>query len=254
MYNLSTVVDRQFLLDEPDLVIVDSPNKLSQPIQKYVKNAPFSMGLDWFGSLSLDYNVVVFRHNKIPKAKIKVFEGFKYVIIERRIRDIKPPLSEKEFSNVLVVIGGGDIRNQSSQVVNILKDKGFQIQLVLGPNSSFDISQLRDIKNVCIKQNVENMATLIEASDWMVTNGGGCLFEAMCSARPVFALGQTIQEFNIIEEFKNKNLLAGYSIEDLYLINNDGQIKSNSVPTTVIDGNGGYRITKIVDDILSNDK
>lgn len=250
MYNAYSISYIELLKEKPSLVIIDTPFELPEKIQEYVESIPISLGLDWFHHALLDYNLIVFRHDKIPKAKIGIFEGFKYVIIDHRIREITVSKGEKNYNNVLIVIGGGDIKNQSLEVVEILKDKGFSIQLVLGPNNCSDISKISKIKNLSIKKNVANMASVIETSDWMVTNGGGCLFEAMCSGRPVFALGQTAQEINIIEQFKERNLLAGYSVEDLRLIGDSSQIKSNSLTHDIIDGDGGYRITKLVGAIL----
>ena len=69
--------------------------------------------VDWFGLVSRTksrYKYCCYAHKR-PVANIKVFEGFDYLIIDQNISKLEPVTDVHLGRKVLVMIGGGDIKN-----------------------------------------------------------------------------------------------------------------------------------------------
>lgn len=244
-------IEQEFLKDECDLAILDTPKKPSDQVLDYIGRAKASLGLDWFFDAELDYNIIIFDHGKHPRAKREVFQGFKFVIIDKSISELKPPKNLTHPSKALVVIGGTDFHNQGYQAAKILYAQGYKVHLVLGHLHQSINLQSEDV-NFKISRNVENMASLISNADIMVTNGGGCLFEAMTSGRPAIALAQSKNEQNIINFFHNQNTLVGDKIGKLYHLEKINWRKVSESANKLIDGKGRERVSSIVEKIIES--
>ena len=173
------------------LVVLDSPYQTTdEKIQESrLKKTP-SIALDYFGQVSPDFNILIFPHERF-RAVNEVYVGYEFVMIRDEILRCKQDsmLHESEKKFVLVAIGGGDILNQGHMVAKYLVEKGLNVTLIRGPiNMNKPINGLPSYD---VKISPENFPQILAQSDWVVTNGGGTLFEALYLNKSVFVLQQT---------------------------------------------------------------
>jgi spore coat polysaccharide biosynthesis predicted glycosyltransferase SpsG len=230
---------------EPKILIFDSPLNIDNHLKK--KNTQFTIALDYFGKSSTDINIVIYPH-EIVRAKIAKYIGLQYVIIRDEVSILAPAKPAQKNEKVLIVLGGADLLNQGHKVAKYLTNLGLVVTLVQGPfvkSKSVDL-----LCNYDILRNPENLANLYLESDWVVTNGGGCLFEVLSLGKAAYVLPQTDKEFAIASFFQKKKLILGIGIDNLRKftlkeINNTEILNKN-----LIDKKGLQRILAIVQSIL----
>ena len=221
------------------IVIIDVSLTTKINLDENFKTARLLIGLDWFQKQKVDINIVAFAHQK-PKANLKVYEGFKYLMIDPKISDLEPCNGKNLGKRVLVMVGGGDVKKIGFHVADQLHDRGYDVHLVRGPFSS-TFHYKRPYK---ISKNEKNIPQVINEADWMVTNGGGCLFEALAAGRPALAFAQTKFEDTIIKECSRHSVILGNSLDDL---DKPKQLeKIVAAGRSLIDGRGLERITEII--------
>jgi len=223
------------------IIIFDSHKNLDKLILKEKNNNKTVITLDWFGKENPDYNIIVFPHFK-PNSIIKSYVGFKYVIIRDEILILKETI--KIQNKALVCIGGGDLLNQGHLASESLYKKGFDVTLIIGKSGK----KAFDTKMYKVLNNPKNFSELLASSSFVVTNGGGCMFESVFLNIPTWALPQTKFENNVVNCFINSNSIAGqgldslrnFKIEKLQIMNNKN----------IIDGLGKNRIFKIINNLV----
>lgn len=228
-----------------NIVILDvsfHPNNVATEI---CKRAQISIGLDWFHSTCVDYNIVIYPHTN-PEAKIHVCSGFEYIIVDEKILNIATKPNVEALEKVLIIIGGADVKGDSIKTGNYLYDLGYKVHVVLGEMASIPdlLPNYRVSKNI----NSNGIANAIADADWMVTNGGTCLFEAAAACRPSIALAQTEAEARIINFFQEKKAIIGTQIEDFQNVNNIDNIIQNA--KNLVDGRGLEKISMLINEIL----
>ena len=223
------------------IIIFDSHKNLDKLILKEKNNNKTVITLDWFGKENPDYNIIVFPHFK-PNSIIKSYVGFKYVIIRDEILILKETI--KIQNKALVCIGGGDLLNQGHLASESLYKKGFDVTLIIGKSGK----KAFDTKMYKVLNNPKNFSELLASSSFVVTNGGGCMFESVFLNIPTWALPQTKFENNVVNCFINSNSIVGqgldslrnFKIEKLQIMNNKN----------IIDGLGKNRIFKIINNLV----
>lgn len=90
----------------------------------------------------------------------------------------------------------------------------------------------------------------MQQSDWVVTNGGGCLFEAVFLGKAAYVLPQTEAELRVASCFYEKGAILGIGINGIRDFNDDeiDQVHRNCLG--LVDGNGARRISEIVRGLL----
>lgn len=226
------------------IVLVDISFNSTVSIEEKLKGFSTTIGLDWFHKTTLDYNIVAFPHHK-PNALKQCFIGLDYLIVDQAIQSIRPVKKSKLGQKVLIVIGGGDINNQGIKAADYCFNSGYEVHLVLGPLAKPIINEMP----FTVSHNVSNMSALIANCDWMVTNGGSCLFEAVTSGRPAIALPQSEAEGAIVSLFKQNNAIIGDQLTDIHAEFNPFEVISNG--KELLDGKGAERILNIIMGIVT---
>jgi spore coat polysaccharide biosynthesis predicted glycosyltransferase SpsG len=232
-----------------DLIILDGATR---EMDEYLLEAKArgieSIVLDYFGGAEADYNVLIYPHYQY-KAKKNSFIGYQYVMIRDEILAVKQerPIRNSRNSFVLVAIGGGDILGQGHLVSKYLAELGLNIVLAAGPlRNCIDIEMPLPYT---VSKNQLDFPRLFSQCDWVVTNGGGTLFEALYLNKSIFVLPQTKAEERIALDMFSKQLVMGVGLENLHpkLKNRSNNFNSGD---KVIDGHGSSRVSKIVSNIL----
>ncbi len=227
------------------ITFIDLPRSSRVDISRILDSATITIGMDWFGDHLLDYNIVIYPHLK-PRARKEVFCGFSYITIDPAIASLEPPLVPSSRKRVLVVIGGGDLRNDSAMVAEKLTDDGYEVHLVLGKPSR----QIQNTEKFALSIDVQNMGQIINGADWMVTNGGGCLFEALCSGRAAIAMPQTSDEEAVVMHCRTYNAILGTDLNKLSATSDARWQEVVSNGRSLIDGKGAERILSIVRSLI----
>lgn len=227
------------------ITFIDLPRSSRVDISRILNSATITIGMDWFGDYLLDYNIVIYPHLK-PMARKQVFSGFDYIIVDPAISSLEPPQAPLLRKKGLIVIGGGDLKNGSTTIAEKLTDEGYEVHLVLGKFSRRKINTERFTVSV----DVQNMGQIISGADWMVTNGGGCLFEALCSGRAAIAMPQTSEEEAVVEYCKTCDAILGTDLNKLSAASDEKWQEVVSNGLSLVDGKGAARILSIVRSVI----
>ena len=236
------------------LVIFDGPinNSNEKLLKKLRKEQKKIITLDWFGKFIPDINIAIYPHKKV-KAKVKSYIGLNYVIIDKKIINIKKNRKYRNIKNnknimnkVLIMIGGGDILGLGKKASKYLNNCGFKVTLIEGPLVKNKLVS----KNINVLCNPKNLNQLMIKNDWIITNGGNSLFESIFLKKPTYVLPQSNNEIKIAKLFYRNKMIFGFGK------------KINKFPTekkfknffkrkkSIIDGYGASRIFKIINKAL----
>ena len=226
---------------DAQIIIFDSHRNLDNHIIRERKKNKIIITLDWFGHEKSDYNIVVYSHTK-PSSIVENFIGFKYIIIRDEILFLKNTIKIK--NKALVCLGGGDLLNQGHSAAEHLHQKGLDVTLIIGPSAK----KLQEPKDYKVLINPKNFAYLLASSSFVVTNGGGCMFESIFLNIPTCVIPQTKFEKNVSELALNSNAILGIGIsfvKSLKISEINFKYKQD-----LIDGLGKYRIFKILENLI----
>ena len=227
------------------VVVFDSHEGIDSKITAAQKNGQITVTLDWFGTSVPDINIAVYPHQQVHALR-KAYIGFEYIIIRDEVRRIQKNPDTELFKKVLVCLGGGDLLGQGYDTAVFLNDKGFDVTLVQGPLAK----QKPDKKDFDILVNPPNFPQILANCDWAVTNGGGCLFEALYLGRPTIVLPQTDMEKRIVDYVQQHDSLLGIGLESLREFKTEELKRVSENGKKIIDGKGLHRIAAIIKEQL----
>lgn len=228
-----------------NISIFDSPNAIDNEIEKASKNDNVTVTLDWFGNYLPDINIAVYPHHQVRSTR-KSYMGFDYIIIRDDILSAGPQAPSKVMNNVVVCLGGGDLLGQGYETARMLSYKGYQVTLIQGPLAKLETSS----HQFKVLANPMNYAEVIIKADWLVTNGGSSLFEAMYLGKPTFVLPQTDMEIIIANYAKEHQAIIGMGIESLSQLKKIEVEKICKNAKSLVDGRGLEKITAIIKSLL----
>ena len=227
------------------VAVFDSMSGIDDLLLSFQKKKIKTVTLDWFGNIVSDINIVVFPH-QVVKALSKSYIGFENIIIRDQILSLpRMPLTGSS-QKVVVSLGGGDLLGQSFKSAETLIAQGFHVTLIKGP-----LAKIHENKfNFPVLVDPPNFPEILNSCDWAVTNGGGCLFEALYLGKPTVVLPQTDMELKIALYANQFDTILGMGMEALDNIN---QMKFETVSQNgmnLIDGYGLSRIASIIKELL----
>lgn len=230
----------------PKVVVFDCPPGVGIDELKNV-NTKYSMtvALDWFNSAALPIvNISVFPHHPVLSLS-KSFIGLKYILIRPEIQHAKNQFLLQDNGYVLVSIGGSDLLNQGGTISNKLAALGYQVLLVRGPmNNDYATEPLAP--GVRVINDPSNFSELMAQSKFVVSNGGGCLFEALYLGKAALAIPQTPFEQRIIEFIQGAGGILGCGEKDLKFFTESEIVNMGIKAEKIIDGHGAARISSII--------
>lgn len=221
--------------------IFDTPYLTDGELLSTQASGQIAVTLDWFGHAIPDINIVIYPHNEV-KALKQSFVGFDYIMIRSDVLALRSLKRVDHTEEVLIVLGGSDLLGQGHSAANRLALDAFKVTLVQGPLSK----NRSTAANYDVAVNPDNLAELMRSCSWAVTNGGSCLFEAMCLGKATLVLPQTYAEQRIADFVQAKDAILGIGMEicDTFTaaqINAVGERAYNTV-----DGLGASRLSLIV--------
>ena len=221
--------------------VFDSPCNIDDMLRSAQLHGQITVALDWFGEVIPDVNIVVYPNGEVRGIK-EVHIGFEYILLREEIVLRRQTLATYSAKCVLVVLGGGDLLNQGHEVSRRLCEHGLDVTLVQGP-----LAKNRDTGDgYRVLIDPTDLPQLLAACDWAVTNGGGCLFEAMCMGKAAYVFPQTEAEENIARFAETRGAILGVGSANLRAF---GYAELGVVAergANLVDGLGGSRVSSII--------
>ena len=169
-----------------------------------------------------------------------------------------------QVQNVLITTGGSDKYNLSGQILEAaLKEKALsrvRFHVVSGSfNSHFPYLEKleKENHNICIHQNVSDMASLMKQCDVAITAGGSTMYELCAVGVPILCFSFVDNQEQIVCTFVNQRVvpyggnyvkqgerMTGNLIKELLLLIDDKQAREeySRREKSLVDGQGAFRI------------
>lgn len=232
---------QKFLSSSASIQVFDSPYRIDDEIFASRSAGHITVTLDWFGDVIPDINIAVYPHCEVRGVR-GAYVGFEYILIRKEITLLRPSPVTQSAKRVLVFLGGGDLLNQGHETSRRLSQLGYEVTLVQGPLATN--KDAGDGYQVLV--NPPDLPQLLASSDWAVTNGGGCLFEAMCIGKAAFVLPQTEAEMKIAQVSEARSAVLGIGLDNLRKFHHDDLEMVANNGSILIDGCGAERISDII--------
>lgn len=224
-----------------DVILLDSPLNIDDRLKKAKREGKATVTLDYFGDEEPDVNIAVFEHAPLNgRAK---YVGFEYQMLREEITSLEKP---DNHEGVLITIGGGDMLGQAEVAATLAVRSGMAVTLVKGPLAGIGTSQ-GEFK---VLMQPEDFAQHLNRSHWVVTNGGGCMFEAMHLGKAAVILPQTKEERRIAEVFLDRGAVLGIGLEAIHHYGEEHLKRTGRAAKHCIDGLGVERVFNILGGIL----
>ncbi len=203
--------DLEFLrnfLNQTDYVIIDSYLATMEVYDFCSKNTAKCLYIDDTNRISYPKGIILnpsLSGNVKYDTKNKVLQGKDYIILRKEFTEEKIPYFEKEI-DVLISLGGTDIRNLVPKLLDILKSINSKLKIVVVTGKiSDDIKKLKT-DYIEIFSNIEalEMRNLILKSKFIICGCGQSIYEMLAlkaNFLPILIIGN--QEKN--KEFLLKN-------------------------------------------------
>jgi N-acetylneuraminate synthase/pseudaminic acid synthase len=227
---------------DSDIVILDTPTNYSVVIKDLKVAGKKVIAMDIAEDCDQDCTILVYEHKKLNFSNR--FTGFEYTIIRDEFKAQKRLSTPVSNLNVLVMLGGGDIKNESIIVSSKLAEFGCNVNLVVGPLMKVP----EDLpSSILVHSNPNNIAELMADCDWAISNGGGSLFELLYLNKPTHVLAQTIAEETIAKQFLERESILGLGLDQLKKYSISELKTTVSKINNIIDGEGTGRIQMILE-------
>jgi len=226
-------------------ILIDSPLNFDDLAIRLRKGENQIITMDYFGELEPDINIVIYPHESV--SGVKTYIGFDYVIIRKEFLEFSKILKQESHADAaaVIILGGGDVLEQSSKAAKKLLEIGYSPTIIYGPTKSKEsLIEINAVTSLC---NPKNYPKLIFEADLIISNCGGCMFESLFLNKPTFLLPQTDKEESIAKAlFKSEELIVGMGMHNLSSLNPDTLTFKNPSSDSVIDGKGLQRISNIL--------
>jgi len=227
------------------ITIVDLPLGYDREVLRAKKSSDILVCLDYFGDISIDYNIVVFPHTK-PVADFSTFIGLDYIILRKDILTIKKNQNPKE-NYFLVTIGGADINNHSISIAKRIHEQGFNVKVCLGPFFNFVLDNKYPFE---VLNNPSNFHEVLNNASIVICNGGGTLFESLYLNKKCYVIPQSNEEENIAKYLLEKKLILGIGLNNFCKKNISEIINEEINQKNIIDGKGVERIFELIKNLI----
>ncbi|PUU87598.1 UDP-2,4-diacetamido-2,4,6-trideoxy-beta-L-altropyranose hydrolase [Halanaerobium sp.] len=150
--------------------------------------------------------------------------GTDYLLLREEFRKLPEIEVRDKVQNILVTVGGYDLRNLTPKIIKALNSiyfdgiddkyldkENLHIDIVIGP--SFDnVDQiLAEVENsnldISLNFNVKKMSNLMIKSDMAISSGGSTLYELAVTKTPALVLLQADNQVRVAEKLDGKSII-----------------------------------------------
>jgi spore coat polysaccharide biosynthesis predicted glycosyltransferase SpsG len=230
---------------EPAVTVFDAPAGIDERIRLCSDRGARTVALDWFGAAVPDVNIAIYAHGEV-RSKLGSHVGFEYVLIREEIVSVARQSASGKSDRVLIVIGGGDRLGQAHHAARALARMGLQVTLVQGPLAR----STKRAEGYEVLVDPPQLPRLLAGCDWVVTNGGGCFFEACCLGKAALVLPQTDAEWKIARYAQDRDAVLGAGFDAVRAYSPLEVARVSDKSARLVDGQGAGRVSAIVMGLL----
>lgn len=252
-------------LNKNDFCIVDSYLATIEIYNEIAQISYKALYIDDYGRLDYPKGIVVNPSlstegiNYPRKSDIEYLLGHEYIILRTPFIGQKKRILSPHIKNVLITMGGTDIKNMTEKITQQLAPQFPEIffKIVSGKNSK-ELMLLRRFDNVEVYKNLidQEMCNMMLQSDFAITATGQTIYELLAMKIPFIAIQTADNQRNNVNSLKKfvKKEMANPLVEDAAwqkMINILREVVDYSVLVNVsdaienyIDGLGGERMIK----------
>jgi spore coat polysaccharide biosynthesis predicted glycosyltransferase SpsG len=233
----------------PTCIVWDVPPEIEIAKEEYINTHAHAVtiGLDYFGKNIPNINICVYQHYPIRSLN-KTYIGLEYTILRYDLLHQKESLKKNQFQDyVLISIGSSDINSSRFHVADTLIKKGHNVVMVEGRFTNAS----GENRGWTVVKDPDNFIQLMRDANWVVSNGGSTMAEAVFLKKKTFVMPQTTFELNLAQHYLNQKMIMGLSKDFLPMITDDF-VECFNLSDTIIDGFGVSRIVNIIKSELSN--
>lgn len=228
---------------EPSLHIIDLPYDAGDFVRNARALGVGVLALDYHGDAAPDLSICLFDDSGVP-AEGRRAVGLDYAII-------RPEIAEyglcPQGDGVLVMIGGGDLRNQGPAAARDLAAKGNHVTLIRGPLCSDRTGE----DGYVTLTNPDDLAKRMAGCAWAVSNGGTSMLEFMNLGKAVQVIPQTKQEQRFAEGILARGGLLGVAADTLDIPDEADRRRVGKMAGSLVDGRGLNRFADAAEELLS---
>ena len=219
--NLETFVELHVINDDDrkvpfdifstcEIMIVDLPlalqfNEIIPDIENQI-----TVGLDWFGPILFDYNIVLFDY-LYSTARIEVYRGLQFAIVRPEILEGSKRVQRRKSLDYVLTFGRSVSANSGEKIHKRLSEKGLHGEII---DPSF-YARNRIFDSNCEVANKLFISTLLSAKT-ILTSGGVTLIESIFLGIEVISFPLNKQEEQFVQNLKKIGCVEHvFSIDDL---------------------------------------
>lgn len=265
-----------FMFCDADIVIIDSYIADLDFYNEISNNVPLTVYIDDNNRLEYPKGIVVngtldaSNINYSKRDNIKYLVGNEFIPLRNDFWDISKLKIKDSIENILITMGGNDLRNLTPKILKLLNDKFPDItKKVIIADSFNNTSEIESLKNNSVdliySPNSSEIINLMQSVDLAISASGQTLYELACVGVPTIAIGIIDNQKNNIKNWiKNgfieysgcwseKNLLNNIFNKINYLNDKNVRFDKRLLGIQSVDGKGSLKIVKnILNEFYTN--
>jgi spore coat polysaccharide biosynthesis predicted glycosyltransferase SpsG/RimJ/RimL family protein N-acetyltransferase len=257
-------------LSSEDYVIVDSYKADIEHYEKIALKSKRALYIDDNGRIEYPRGIIVnpaidsshIDYSYMPEER--VLKGSKYVILRPAFRYIENKKLQENVRRIVVIMGGTDIRNITTKIVNNICEVNQNIifDVVVDDFQFEKLSSINKIENVNYHKDLSEieMKQIMLSADMAISAAGQTIYELIATQTPFIAIQVAENQQNNIDSLKeqlpsqivlrydDENLIEKLQEKILEIKGCEFRKKISEGMKNIIDGNGSKRI---IDALLS---
>lgn len=257
------------VIDGADIVVVDSYYADLDFYERLSNNIPLVVYIDDNNRLEYPGGIVVngtldtSNMNYSKRENIIYLTGNKFIPLRKDFWNILKLKINESIENILITMGGNDLRNLTPKLLELLNDNFPKINKKVIIADSFDnVSEIESLKNDSVEliysPDSSEIIKTMGSVDLAISASGQTLYELACIGVPTIAIGIIDNQKNNIKNWINQgfieyagcwnddNLLKNVLDKINYLKNKDIRYDKRLLGIRAVDGKGSLNIVKNV--------
>lgn len=233
-------------------IVIDVPANYNHDLTFLDKSQIILIGYEYSGELKVDYNIVpfVFKSRHFNANKV-LYSGLEFLILRPEIKAISSK-SINQGKDVVISLGAGDTLAKAEKIRRIILklNKDFNVKIILGRYSI----NTNDVAKYIMTDPID-FYNIINTADYVVTNAGTTLVEAIYFEKKILACPQNELELEFalyLKQFYEFQVISEITLE----INLDEIVATkvrNNIIMNKLDGEGVHRVQKLIYDIIKSE-
>ncbi|MBD3342064.1 MAG: hypothetical protein GF353_23390 [Candidatus Lokiarchaeota archaeon] len=256
-----------------DFIIVDLPYFFENQsyidyLKKYCQKIVIISDAPKFFKINADLVFLISSHRDSifldDETNTKYFCGLRYFPLRESFQKVGIKTIKPKVSTILLTFGGSDPMNFSKRILNLLKKKRVDAEIILVSGAGYPLGKYKELiiiadDKISLLRDHKRMIDLYQKADICLCSAGNTLIEVLTCGVPAIVLPQTQTEDQRAQKFKKKEMIYNMGLEfndeELYqkiskLISKERiRKKFSSKAQTYLDGKG---VKRIVEKLVKN--